>query len=321
MKVFRSARLGGTFVLEDAAALSPEPDEVVIALHEAGVHLADIAAAAGDRHPLPPTPFTPGLEGAGTIAAKGERVKGLEKGDFVAAFFPWGALAEQAVTKAELMIQLPVGLAVGTAAMLPVAYAGALMALKGRLGAGETLLVLGAGGFAGLAAAEIGKCLGARVIASASGASRLQLAATIADETIDSGALPLAEAVMKHTGGKGADVVFDPVGGEALEAALGGIAMGARIVSAGFAGGRSPRVNLAGLFARGAQLMTANIPLLIQENPARAGEALREVIGWAAVGKIHPRVAAKFPLAQASHALAYAKSRRGQGGVLVTIKN
>ncbi len=148
----------------------------------------------------------------------------------------------------------------------------------------------------------------------------MQLAATIADETIDSGATPLAEAVMKLTGGRGADIVFDPVGGEALEAALGGIANGARIVSAGFAGGRSPRVNLAGLFARGAQLQTANIPLLIQENPARAGEALREVIGWAVEGKIHPRVAAKFPLAQASHALAYAKSRRGQGGVLVTIK-
>ncbi|HEY5239110.1 MAG TPA: zinc-binding dehydrogenase, partial [Rhizomicrobium sp.] len=186
---------------------------------------------------------------------------------------------------------------------------------------GETLLVLGAGGFVGLAAAEVGKCLGARVIASASGAARLQAVAEVADETVDSGAVPLAEAVMKLTSGKGVDVVFDPVGGEALEAALGGIAVGARIVSAGFAGGRSPRVNLAGLFARGARLLTANIPLMVQENPARAGDALREVIDWAAAGKIHPRVAAKFPLAQASHALAYAKSRRGQGGVLVTMRD
>ncbi|HEY5236745.1 MAG TPA: alcohol dehydrogenase catalytic domain-containing protein, partial [Rhizomicrobium sp.] len=138
MKIFRSARLGGTFVLEDAAALSPEPDEVVIALHAAGVHLADAAAAAGERRPLPPTPFTPGLEGAGTIAAKGRRVKGLEKGDFVAAFFPWGGLAEQVVTRGELAVKLPEGMAAGTGAMLPVAYAGALMALRDVLAGGET---------------------------------------------------------------------------------------------------------------------------------------------------------------------------------------
>jgi NADPH2:quinone reductase len=322
MKAFRSARLGGTFALEDIAALSPEPDEVVIALHAVGVHLADAAAAAGDRLPLPPTPFTPGLEGAGTIAAIGERVKGLEKGDFVAAFVPWGGLAEQAVTKAGLAAKLPEDMGVSVGAILPVGYAGALMALReASLRAGETLLVLGAGGAAGLAAIEIGKCLGLRVIAAASGAARLRLAAAIADEATDSGETPLAEAVMKLTSGRGADVVFDPVGGEALEAALGGIANGARIVSAGFAGGRTARVNLASLFGRGAKLLTANLPLPIQEHPERAGEALREVIAWAASGKIQPRIAAKFPLAQASHALDYAKSRRGQGGVLVTMKD
>lgn len=325
MKVFRSARLGGVggFALEEAPVPSPAPDEVVIALQACGVHLADIAAASGERRPLPPLPFAPGLEGAGTIAAAGARVKRLKEGDLVAAFFPWGALAEQAVTKAVLAVPLPGAVSAQEAAMLPVAYAGAWLALKdrARLAMGETVLVLGAGGLAGLAAVEVAKLLGARVFAAASGVARVQPAAGIADEAIDTGAAPLDRRVMELTGDAGADVIFDPVGGEAFEAAIGACAMGGRIVSTGFASGRTPKVDFAALFARDAQLLAANIPSMVFANPARARAALKEVLDWAAEKKIRPRIAAKFYLREAAVALDYVRARRGQGGVIVTFSD
>ncbi len=324
MKVFRSARLGGVggLALEDAPVPSPGPDEVVIALQAAGVHLADIAAASGERRPLPPTPFVPGLEGAGTIAAVGARVKGLKEGDSVAAFFPWGAFAERAVAKAGHAVLLPSGLAAQEAAMLPMAYAGARLALKerARLGKGETVLVLGAGALAGLAAVEVAKAMGARVFAAASG-TRGEPASAIADEVIDTGAAPLEQRVMELTGGAGTDVIFDPVGGEAFEAAVGACAMGGRIVCSGFASGRMPRVDLPLLFARDAQLLTANIPQMVQGDPARARAALKEVLEWAAQKNIRPRIAAKFHLREAAAALDYVRARRGQGGVIVTMKS
>ncbi len=325
MKVFRSARLGGVgeLALEDAPVPSPGPDEVVIALQAAGVNLADIAAASGERRPLPPTPFVPGLEGAGTIAAVGARVKGLKEGDVVAAFFPWGAFAQQAVTKAALVVLLPPGVTPQEAAMLPMAYAGARLALKdrARLAKGETVLVLGAGALGGLAAVEVANALGARVFAAASGATRGQPASAIADEVIDTGAAPLDQRVMALTDNAGADVIFDPVGGEAFEAASKACAVGGRFVCTGFASGRMPRVDLALLFARDAQLLTANIPQMVLADPARARAALKDVLEWAAQKKIRPRIAAKFHLRETAAALDYVRARRGHGGVIVTMKS
>ncbi len=324
MKAYRAHRLAGMemLALEEAGDLSPPAGAVAIAVKAAGLHLADFAALTGDRAPRPALPFTPGLEVAGTVAALGAGVKGLKKGQRVVAFVPWGGLAEQALTPAELCVPLPDGVDDATAACLPIAYAGAVLALreKAALVAGETVLVLGAGGFIGLAAVEAAKQLGAKVIACAGGEDRVSLAgAQGADHVIDSSSEVLADRAREFTGGKGADVIFDPVGGEAFEAAMAGAATGARLISAGFAGGRVPRVNLAALFARDLCLVTANLPVTVQSHPTLARAALIDAVKWAADGKLHPRIATKFALAEARHAFDYIKQRRGNGAVVVTV--
>lgn len=324
MKSFRAHRLSGSelLALEEVAAPVPAPGQVLIAVAAAGVHLADFATVAGERSPRPAVPFTPGLEVAGTVAALGEGVSGLKRGQRVAAFVAWGGLAEQAVAAAELCVALPDGLADAQAASLPVAYGGAILALREKAGlaAGETVLVMGVGGFTGLAAIETAKQLGARTIAVAGGEARLALASDYgADHIIDASSGVLGDAVRAVTGGKGADVIFDPVGGDAFDAAMGAAAIGARFVSAGFAAGRVPRVNLAALFARDMYLVAANVPLTVQSHTARARAALEDAVAWVAAGKIHPRIAVKFPLAQARQAFDYVKQRRGNGAVVVTM--
>jgi NADPH2:quinone reductase len=322
MKAYRAQRLAGLemLALEDLPAPLPPTGAVAIAVRAAGLHLADFAALAGDRAPRPEVPFTPGLEVAGTVVAGG--AKGLKKGQRVVAFVPWGGLAEQALTPAELCVPLPDGVDDAEAASLPIAYAGAIMALRDKAGlvAGETVLVLGAGGHIGLAAVEVAKQLGARVIAAAGGEARGSLANTLgADHLIDTAIEPLDTRAREFTGGKGVDVIFDPVGGDAFEAAIAATATGARIVSAGFAGGRVPRINVASFFARDLQLMAANMPVTVQSHPSLARAALLDAVKWAAEKSIHPRIAAKFALTDARHAFEYVKGRKGNGAVIVTM--
>jgi NADPH2:quinone reductase len=321
MKAYRAHRLAGLemLALEDAPAPEPASGQVAIAVKAVGIHLADLAALVGERTPRPGVPFTPGLEVAGTVTSG---AKGLKKGQQVVAFVPWGGLAEIVVTSAELCVPLPDGLSHADAAGLPLAYAGAILALreKASLAKGETVLVMGAGGYPGLAALEAAKQLEARVIAAAAGEARLAPAGELgADHVIDTSAEVLADRVKELTGGKGADVIFDPVGADAFEAAVGAAAFGARLISAGFAAGRVPRVNLAAFFARDLNLMTANVPLMVQAHPARARAALASAVLWAAEKRIHPRIAAQFAFADARHAFEYVKQRRGNGAVVVTL--
>jgi NADPH:quinone reductase len=325
MKAFRARRLGGpeAMTLEEVSGPKPAAGEVVIAVHATGVHLADLAAAAGQREPVPALPFVPGLEAAGTVESLGEGVKGFNMGERVVAFLPWGGLAESAIATADCCVALPDALSFAVAACLPVAYGGALIALRdiANLAAGETLLVLGAGGQAGMAAIEIGKLLGARVAAAASGGERSAAAGALgADLAIDTSANALKGALDTFTDSKGADVVFDPVGGEALDAALGASAEGARILAAGFASGQTSRLNVQALFARGARLLSANTPHYVLQNPDGARAALEQVVAWTAEGKLKPRIAAQFPLVQAGAALDYVRSRRGSGAVIVDVR-
>ena len=324
MKALIAQRLSGLEALaaEEISAPSPGPGEVLIGVGAAGLHLADLAALSGERHPRPGLPFTPGLEVAGLVAAVGPDVAGFGPGDRVAAFVDWGGMAEGVVAKASLCARIPDSIGFALAAGLPVAYAGALLALRerARLAVGETVLVLGAGGHAGLAAVEIAKKLGARVIAVASGESRGGEAGERgADDVIDGSSRPLSESVAALTSNAGANVVFDPVGGDAFEMALLTLADGARVISSGFAGGRVPRVNVSALYARDAELISANTPLAVQANPALAQKALRDVIAWASEGAITPRIAAQFALADMKPAFNYVKARRNTGPVIVTI--
>lgn len=324
MKALIAQRLSGLEALltDEIAAPAPDPGEVLIGVGATGLHLADLAALSGERHPRPALPFTPGLEAAGLVAAVGAGVSGFRPGDRVTAFLDWGGLAEGAVAKAALCAAIPDNIAFPLAAGLPIAYAGALLALRerARLVAGETVLVLGAGGHAGLAAVEIAKKLGARVIAVASGESRGSEAGERgADEVVDSSARPLSESLAALTNNMGVNVIYDPVGGDAFEMALLTLANGGRVVSAGFAGGRIPRINMSALYARDAELISANTPLTAQAHPARAQKALSDIIAWVGEGAIMPRIAAQFPLADFKPAFAYVKGRRNTGSVIVNI--
>ena len=324
IKAFRTHRLVGpeALAVEEMPAPVPGPEELLVAVEAAGINLADVAAIMGGRRPPPEVPFVPGLEGAGVVLVVGEAVRGLAVGDRVCAWFPTGSIAQQALVPANLAVPLPKRIASQIAASLPMAYAGALMALRDRahLAEGETLLVVGAGGHVGLAAVAIGKQLGARVIAAASGEERGSGASQYgADEIVDTAAKPLGEAVKTLTDGKGANVVFDPVGGDAFAAATAALANGGRYIVAGFAGGQPHDINPGALYVRDAQLLTANTQFAVQNNPMRALAALANVVAWVSEDKITPRIAATFPLKEARHAIEYVRAHRASGAVIVTM--
>lgn len=323
IKALRTHRLVGSEALavEDIDTPVPGPGEVLVGLEASAVNLMDAVAIMGGRKPPPPVPFVPGLEGAGMVLAVGPDVKGLSAGDRICAWFPKGSLAQQAIAPANLAVPLPKRISSQAAAPLPMAYAGALMALRDRahLSEGETLLVLGVGGHAGLAAVTIGKLLGARVIAAASGEDRAMGASQYgADDVVDTSAKPLSESVKTLTDGKGANVVFDPVGGDAFTAAIATLAQGGRYLIAGFAGGQPREINPGLLFGRDAQLIAANTLTTISTNPIRALAALAQVVTWASEDKIAPKTAAQFALKDARHAIEYVRAHRANGAVIVT---
>ena len=324
MKAYRAHRLGGAqaLKLDETDEPRPGPQDVVIAVEAAGLQLADLATLAGERGPRPKLPFTPGLEVAGRVAAHGEDAQGPALGTAVSAFVPWGGLAERVATRWEACVSIPEALTLPQAAALPFAYGGALLALgtKAGLKSGQSVLVLGAGGPLGLAAVAIAKALGAKVFAAANGATRLENAREMgADHLLDAGLVSLASGVEEQTGGRGVDVVFDPVGGDVSSLALKALAPGGHMVLAGFASGRPPAFDAAQLFARGGTLLTANTVLAAERDPAQAGEALARVIGFVEAGTFTPRIAAQFDFADAHHAFDYLAGRRGSGAVIVKL--
>jgi NADPH:quinone reductase len=325
MKAYRAHRLGGpqALKLEEADEPEPGPLDVVIAVEAVGLQLADLATLAGERAPRPKPPFTPGLEVAGRIVALGEQMgERPELGSRVAGYVPWGGLAERVSTRWDACAAIPDGLTAAQAAALPFAYGGALMALgtKAGLKQGQTVLVLGAGGSSGLAAVAIAKALGATVIAAANGAARLVHAQEMgADEILDAGLVSIASAVEERTAGQGADVVFDPVGGDVSTLALQALAPGGRYVLAGFASGRPSPLDAGQIFARGATVLAANTVLTTERDPAAAGKALARVVAWVEKGQFAPRIAAQFAFAEAHHAFDYLADRRGSGATIVTI--
>jgi NADPH:quinone reductase len=324
MKAYRAHRLSGpqALKLEEAEEPRPGPKDVVITVEAAGLQLADYATLAGERPPRPKLPFTPGLEVAGRVAARGAEAEGPDVGSAVVAFVPWGGLAERVVARSEACVAIPTALAAAQAAALPFAYGGAQMALKARAGLrkGQSLLVMGAGGALGLAAVAIGKALGATVIAVANGANRLEYAKELgADHALDAGLVSVASAVKDLTDGGGVDVVFDPVGGEASAHALPILKPGGRFVLAGFAGGRPQPLDVVPLYVRGAMLVAANFVLEAERDPSAAGMALAKVVKWVEEGKFTPRIAAQFSFEEIGPAFDYVAGRRGSGAVIVKV--
>src|SRR4051812_44772660 len=311
-----------SLVIEDLPSPAPGKGQVLVSVKAAGVNFPDLLIIQNKYQFKPPLPFSPGNEIAGVVRRVGEGVHGFMPGDSIIALIGWGGFAEEVLVDEAKLMPMPAGIDHTVAASFGVAYATSYHALKdrARLAAGETLLVLGAAGGVGLAAVELGKLMGARVIAAASSGAKLEVCkargahATINYETED-----LREAIRAHTDGKGADVVYDPVGGKFSEPAVRGVAWKGRYLVVGFAAGDIPRIPLNLPLLKGASVVGVYWGEFSRREPAANAANLRELIGWLRAGKIRPLVSAAYPLERAADALADLMNRRVQGkAVLVT---
>jgi NADPH2:quinone reductase len=277
----------------------------------------------GQYQEKPPLPFTPGLEVAGEIEAVGAGVRGgLEPGQRVLAVVNHGGFAEQAVARAEDVVLLPDTIDFITAAGFAIAYGTAHGALRWRadLHAGETLLVHGAGGGVGLTAVECGKAMGATVIATARGADKLAVAKEHgADHVLDSEAGDIRGRVKELTGGLGADVVYDPVGGAMFDASLRAVAWEGRIVVIGFASGHVPQIPANILLVKNAAVLGFYWGSYRRHDPERLRAGFRELFAWHEAGRIRPHVSTTLPLAETAQAIRLLASRRSIGKIVVTV--
>lgn len=292
------------------------PGEVVIDVHACGVNFPDVLIVQGRYQFKPEPPFSPGGEVAGVVAAVGEGVTGLAAGQRVMASALWGGFAEKLAVPATAVQPIPEGMDMVTASVLAGAYGTSLHALRdrARLAAGETLLVLGAAGGVGLAAVEIGAAVGARVIAAASSAERLQLCREHgAAEVIDYSSEDMRARIRDITGGNGVDVVYDPVGGAYSEPALRSTAWNGRFLVVGFAAGDIPRVPLNLPLLKGCQIVGVFWGAALQRDPSLLGGVIDELGRWWRDGRIRPHVSRTFTLQEAPAALEALAERRVRG--------
>jgi NADPH:quinone reductase len=302
----------------------PEPGAcgVRIRVRAAGVNFADSLMLRGQYQEKPPLPFTPGLELAGEIEVVGAGVRGLAPGQRVLAVVSHGAFAEQAVARAEDVVPLPDDMDDVTAAGFAIAYGTAQGALRWRadLLAGECLVVHGAGGGVGLTAVECGKVIGATVIATARGEEKLAVArAHGADHALDSDEPDLKGRIRELTGGRGADVVYDPVGGAMFEASLSSVAWEGRIVIVGFASGTVPQIPANLLLVKNASVLGYYWGSYRKHDPERLQDGFKELFAWHREGRIRPHASQTLPLAQAADAVRLLIERRSVGKVVVTV--
>lgn len=314
---------GGPEVLRvaDVEPPVPGPGEVALAVHAAGVNFADILMVAGQYQEKPAFPFSPGLEAAGTVSAVGPGVGRVAPGDRVLALTDWGTFAESAVAAESDVFPIPAAMDFATAAGFPIAYGTAHGALTWRAGlkAGEALLVHGAAGGAGLAAVEVGRALGATVIATARGPDRLAVArAHGADHLIDTAAEDIRARVKAATGGRGADVVFDPVGGAVFEASLRAVAWGARLIVIGFAAGQVPHIPANILLVKNISAVGFYWGSYRRHAPDLIAAQFAELFAWFEQGRLRPHVSHALDLAGADEALGLLKDRKATGKVVLT---
>jgi NADPH:quinone reductase len=309
-------------VLEEIPARHAGAGEVVIAVKACGVNFLDALMVQGKYQTKPPLPFSPGAELAGIVTEVGAGVTALANGMRVLAFVGHGGYAEEATADASRVIPLPPQMDFVTAAAFPIAYATSHHALKDRahLQPGETLLVLGAAGGVGLTAVEIGKILGARVIACASNEDKLALCREYgADALINYGASDLRERVRELTGGKGVDVVYDPVGGAFAEPAVRSLGSEGRYLVIGFASGEIPKIPLNLVLLKMSSIVGVFWGAFAKAQPERNAANFAELLGWYSVGKLRPHVSGTFPLAGYREALDAVTNRKVKGKVVLVM--
>ena len=307
-------------VLEDVASPLPKKNEILLDVQAAGVNFPDTLIIEGKYQFQPPLPFSPGGEAAGVVAAVGEKAGAFKVGDRVMALTGWGAFAEQVAVPFYNVMPIPASMDFTTAAAFGMTYGTSMHALRqrGQLQAGETLLVLGASGGVGLAAVEIGKAMGARVIAAASSAEKLAVAkAAGADELIDYSQSSLREEIKRLTGGQGVDVIYDPVGGELFEQAVRGLAWNGRLLVVGFASGSIPQLAANLVLLKGAAVLGVFWGAFAQRQPEDNAANFKQLFAWHAEGKLKPLVSQTYPLAEAGAAIEKLGQRQAVGKLVV----
>ena len=312
--------LPDTLVVDELPDPQPGPGQVAIAVKAAGVNFPDVLIIQGKYQFKPELPFTPGSELSGLITALGEGVSGYAVGQAVIAFTAQGAFAQQVVVPVQALMPMPPGMDFDTAAAITLTYGTSHHALLDRAGlkAGETLLVLGAAGGVGLAAIDIGKAVGARVIAAASSEQKLAVCrAHGADATINYSDSDLREAIKAATDGKGPDVIYDPVGGPYTEAALRAIGWRGRYLVVGFANGEIPKLPLNLALLKGASIVGIFWGEFAKREPKANLAAMRELLGWLGEGKIRPHISARYSLAETGQALADMAARKVTGKIVI----
>jgi NADPH:quinone reductase len=299
------------------------PEQVRIRVHAAGINFADTLMVAGKYQVKPPFPFTPGLEVAGEVIEVGAAVRNLRPRQRVLAVLRrGGGYADEATVDAAAVVPIPDAMDFVTAAAFPVAYGTSHFALthRGGLKPGETMLVLGAAGGVGLTAVEIGKHLGARVIAAAGGPDKLAVARQHgADEVIDYRSESIRDRVRDLTGGLGADVVYDPVGGDAFDQALHAVNWEARMLVIGFASGRIQSVPANLILVKNISVIGVVWGAQAERDPVLVSRNLAELLRWWEAGRLKPLVAKTFPLAEAGAAMQALLSRRHAGRIVLEV--
>ncbi len=309
--------------VEEVPSPALGPDQVRIGVKAAGVNFPDILMVEGKYQVKPELPFIPGLEVSGTVLECAPGVSHVKPGDRVLAFArKGGGFATEVVLPAAIVTPIPDSLDFVTAAAFPVAYGTAHFALehRGHLKAGETLVVLGAAGGVGVAAIEVGKLIGARVIAAAGGAEKLAIAREHgADEVIDYQTENLRDRIRDLTGGKGADVVFDPVGGAYFDACVRSIGWEGRILVIGFASGDIPKVATNMILVKNFSVIGVVFGEQSWRYPDSSRERLTHLLGHYARGAFKPRVWKTYPIEQVGAALADMSGRRVTGKMVLKV--
>lgn len=309
-----------SLVYEEVPDPTPGRGQVVVDVEAAGVNFPDTLIIAGKYQFQPPLPFSPGSEIAGVVSAVGDGVEGVSVGQRVIAGMTWGGYAQKALLQAEQLIPCPEGIDPAVAAGFILVYGTSYHALadRARLQPGETLVVLGAAGGVGLSTVELGKKMGARVIAAASTDEKLALCKAYgADEVINYTSEDLKKRIKALTGGQGADVVYDPVGGAHTDAALRATAWGGRYLVVGFASGDIPRIPLNLPLLKGCQVVGVFWGRFTVTEPDTNRHNNQTLLRWLAEGALRPHIHARYPLSDAAQALQDLAQRRVRGKVVL----
>lgn len=312
-----------TLVVEDVSSPEIKKNEVLLDVHAAGINFPDTLIIEGKYQFKPPFPFSPGGEASGVISAVGEKVSHLKVGDRVMALTGWGSCAEQIAVPAYNILPMPDAMDFTTAAAFSMTYGTAIHALKqrGALQAGETLLVLGASGGVGLAAIEIGKAMGARVIAAASSTEKLEVARQAgADELINYQDEDVRERLKTLTKGQGVDVVIDPVGGDLFETVFRSIAWSGRMLVIGFASGTIPSLPVNLPLLKGAAVIGVFWGSFAQRQPQDNVANFEQLFAWYAEGKLKPLVSQTFALEDTAQAINTLAARKAVGKLVIKVR-